>query len=491
MRTARAGVTAAAIAAVFIALEISLTGAWSVMTRPLWLDEIHTLVVAGRGDFGESIRALRAGAEVNAPTLFLLYRLLGALTGGLSEVSMRLLAAVSVVTAVAMVFLLLRDEFDGVAAAAGALALWAQPLVVSVAFNARFYGPWLAGAAALLIVVRRVINGPPSRAAAIALAMLSAFVCTIHYFGILSWGAGVGAAIGLTRRDAPNVVRRLIPAIAGPLALAACVPLFLGQRAALSNATWVPKASVADHLFLLVATLAQLCVVVALAAWAASRLVGNVAPPDSRPRTSSRFGLGAWLLLSQATVAFAVVIVSLVVQPATQPRYWIPASLAVPPIVALAVSRSLRPLQFVTVLAIVSVSVGLVSGEGADARAFAAQVSVDSTYAVRAATESSTIVVRRRHTLYPMLRAVPQVGPNAMLFGGRSIGPDSNLVAIDLRVASVHERFYGFPRIATESELKKLTSFYFVELDSARSPSTQEFPGRSISRIAPRLFWLR
>jgi hypothetical protein len=488
MRSARAFLVAAAAAAAFIAIEISLTGAWSVITRPLWLDEIHTLLLAGRGDLSQSLQALRAGAETNAPALFLLYRFVGEVTGGLSEIPMRLVAAASVIAALSLVYLLLRDELGTVPAASGALALWAQPVIVSVAFGARFYGPWLAGAAGLLLVLRRAVKGPWSWGAALVLAALSAFVCTIHYFGVLSWAAGVAAALVLARADLPNVARRLLPALAGPLALAACIPLYLGQRAALPGPTWVPKASLADHLFLLVATLIPLSLVVALGAWVASRLVRRAGPPGEKVLPATSLGVGSFLLLSQVAVALGVVMISLLVQPATQPRYWVPASLAVAPVVALAVSRSVRPLQLATLVAIVVASATFVSGEGAEARAFAQEVRVDSTYAERAASEGTPIVARRRHTLYPMLRAAPRVTPNAILFGGPSLGQDSTLVMMDLRIARVHHRFYGFPRIAGASELEVLPSFYFIELDSARSPSAREFPGRAIDRVAPRLF---
>jgi hypothetical protein len=362
---------------------------------------------------------------------------------------------------------------------------------VNVAFNARFYGPWLAAVAGLLYVLRRAVSGPWTWRGAIALGVVSALVSTIHYFGILSWVMAVATAAALGRRSMLTITRRLLPALAGPIALGACFPIYFGQRAALTNATWVPAASLADHAFLLVTSFAALGLLVALAAWGASRVLRRVAPANAAPRAVASFGVGSWLLLSQMGVAFAVILVSLLVQPATQPRYWIPASLAVAPLTALAVSRSLRPLQFAALVATVVASFTFVAGEGADARAFAGQVSVDSSYAVRVVSEKSTLVARRRHTLYPLLRAYPPAASSAILFAGPSIGRDSNLVAMDVRIARVHERFYGFPHIASAAELEKRGSFYFLAVDSARSPSPHEFPGRTIERIAPRLFVIR
>jgi hypothetical protein len=483
------GVLALAVSAALIAGEIWFTRSSPAITRPLWLDEIHTLLVADRGTLAESIRALAAGADTNPITVFLLYRLVGGLTGGLSEVSMRFIAIASVLLALPLVYLLLRDELGRFAAACAAVALWSQPVVVNAAFGARFYGPWLASAAGLLFVLRRAVQGPWTVRSAVALAALSAIVCTVHYFGVLSWAAGVAAALALGRANRRVVVRRLLPALAGPAALAACLPFYFGQRAALSVSTWVPQASLADHLFLLVVALVPLSFAVPLVSWGVSRFLRRRSALDGGPEAT--LGAGGWLLLSQVAVPIALVVVSLLVQPATQLRYWIPGSLAVATAVAFAVSRSVRSLQWLTLAAAFVASASAVRDEGAAAREFAETVSEDSAYAERAAAEQSFVVARRRHTLYPMLRAAPRAAQHALLFGGPSTGRDSMLVLNDLDLARVHARFYGFPRISSRAELRALPSFYFVELDSKRSPSPNEFPGRTISRVAPRLFLIR
>jgi uncharacterized membrane protein len=217
------------------------------------------------------MRSLAAGSDFNPPTLYLLYRVVGALSGGLSEVTMRLVATVSVLAALPLVFWLLRDTFQRDAAALGAMAVWAQQVVVGVAFDARFYGPWLLGATALLVAVRRAMSRSATWRSALCLALSSMFVCTIHYFGVLSWLAALGVGVVQARRPRMAVRRVLVPAAAGPLALLACVPIYLGQRGALTIPTWIPRASVTDHLFLLAVAFLPPATVIALLGWGASR----------------------------------------------------------------------------------------------------------------------------------------------------------------------------------------------------------------------------
>jgi len=42
----------------FIVLEIAAMGAWAMVAKPFWLDEVSTWLVAGTGSLPESIQAL-------------------------------------------------------------------------------------------------------------------------------------------------------------------------------------------------------------------------------------------------------------------------------------------------------------------------------------------------------------------------------------------------------------------------------------------------
>jgi hypothetical protein len=486
---------AAAVIIAFVLMELLGTGAGIAITRPLWLDEIHTLLLAGYGDLSSSMRSLAAGSDFNPPTLFLIYRFVGAVSGGLSEVSMRVVALASVVATLALVYRLLRDDFARLPSALGTLAVWAQPIVTAVAFDARFYGPWLFGIATLLVALRRAIDRPVTAASSVFLALASAFVCTIHYFGIVSWALAVAMAIARARRPRRGLSAVLSPALVGPASLLACVPLYLGQRAALSVPTWIPAASVGDHLLLLGIILLPLATLVALTAWGATRLLSPLAGNRMHAVVGQPLGASGMLLLAQAAVPIALAIFSLVVQPATQPRYWIAGSLAAAPAVAYAVSRTASLLRSAVAVGLAALSVSAVRDEVASARTRERTVREDVAAARRAVSEGTILVARRRHTLYPLLRAMPGLKTHAMLLdsstGTRSSSPDDKLLVVDRDVARVHARFYGFPRLASPAQLSSLTTFYFLELDTARTPDAGEVPGHVVERVGPRVFRFR
>jgi hypothetical protein len=476
------------VASVVIVAEVWLCGAAAVFTRPLWLDEIHTVLVAGRQDTLTSMQSLRAGADFNPPTLYLLFRGIAALTGGLSPTMMRIVAVASVVATLPIVYALLRDQFSPLPSAIGAFAVWAQSVVVTEAFDARFYGPWLFGAAILSLAVRNALNDERRWINGVFLVIASVFVCTIHYFGILSWSGAVFAAIWFAEGERHRRVIRLLPALAGPLALAMCAPFYLGQRAALTTATWIPDLSLVSAILLLVTALVAPPVAVTVIGWVASRLMQRTPPPASTPAPTRRFALGSALLLGQALVPVALAIFSLTVQPAMQPRYSIAAALWAAPIVALAFAQSTLLFRVIGAAAIVVSSVRLVSDEGARARARARDVQQDIDQVSRIATADTTVVVRWRHSLYPILIDRPALASRLALFDATSLAPNDKFAAVERDVARVHLRHYGVPRIVTPADADSIPAFYFLEIGFTRGPTATEFPGRRIQRVSQRLF---
>ena len=495
-RSARLGpqglevVVAALAAAAFVAADIWLCDAAIVFTRPLWLDEIHTVLVAGRQDTLTSLRSLAAGADFNPPTLFLLFRAVGHLTGGLSEPVLRSVTAVSVVVTLPAVYWILRGQFARGPSAAGALSTWAQSVVVTEAFDARFYALWLFGAAALSLAVRAAIQGRPGWLNRIALGVASVFVCTIHYFGILSWLAVMLVATVWREPAERRRVTALLPALAGPIALTFCLPFYMGQRAALSMATWIPDVTIPGVLFLVGLALVTPPLVISLVSWTASRFLQRPSPDRGLRTAQRRFTLGPALLLGQALVPIALGFFSLVVQPTTQPRYSIAAALFAAPIVALAFARSTWLLRMATVLAIVATSASLVADEARSARQRARIVHQDLSQVSPVVARDSLVVVRRRHSLYPILLAQPEFARNVVLLDGASLAPNDRFVIVERDVARAHRRLYGIPGIVTPTDLRSTSAFYLLEADSTRRPTADEFPHRRIDKVGQRLFRL-
>jgi len=475
--------------ACFLAAEIWLCGGGMLFTQPLWLDEIHTLLVAGRQDALTSMRGLAAGADFNPPMLYLLYRGVAQLTGGLSESVLRTVGVASVVGAICVVYWVLREQFDRWASCVGALAVWAQSIVVAEAFDARFYGPWLFGAAVLSLAVQKRV-GHPTWINAAGLASASVFLCTIHYFGVVSCVAALLVAAWFGRAALLRTVVRLAPALVGPVALALCAPFYVGQRAALSTATWIPDLGAGSALFLVGLALITPPVVVAAIGWCASRFLRRGSQTAAVRASEQGLALGPTLLVGQALVPVALAVFSLVVQPAMQPRYSIAAALVAAPIVALAYTRSLPLFRAVTIVSIVVSSGALVADARETARSRAAIVHEDTEQVTRIAALDSTVVVRRRHSLYPLVIERPALASHLVLLDGTSLSPNDRFEAVERDVARVHQRQFGFPRIVSRADLDSASTFYFLEQDSARTPTPAEFPDRRIERVGPRLFRL-
>ena len=477
-----------AAASAFVFAELASLRAWHLISRPFWLDEVHTYLLAGTQSPLESIRSLAAGADFNPPTVFLLYRAAGFLAGGVSETTTRVVALACVVGALTTVYLLLRDQFLPRHSVVGAAAVWAQQVVMHAAFEARFYGPWLFASGCLLLAVLRAVRGLQTRASGVWLALASIIVCTVHYFGVLSWAIAISCAVVSIRDSRPAMIRRLLPALAGPAALGACVPLYVGQRAALSVPTWIPHVSVGDATFLLAVFLLPLPTLIAAACWG----VGQAMSRRSRTRIESRSGrtftLGPWLLLTQAAVPLVLVLFSLLVQPATQPRYWIDGALATAPVVALLISSGDALVAGVGSVAILITSVNTLRGERDQAEGHTRRVREDVRIVSSLSSAGDLVVARRRDTLYPVLYKRPDLRANVAILDATSFDTTNAFAAVERDVTRVHQRLYGFPRLVTPADLAGIRSFYIVELGSRDAPTAKQFPRRSISRVADRVF---
>jgi hypothetical protein len=474
--------------AALVALELLLLRATPALTRPLWLDEIHTFLLAGTQSTVDSLLSLGAGADYNPPTLYLLYRVVGVLTGGLTEVSMRLVALASVLVALTVTYVLLRTEYSRSSSALAIVATWAHPVVVNVAFDARFYGPWLFGAALLVFESYRRLAAPAASSAwsGVRLALVSVFVCTIHYFGVLSWAAVMIVAV--VRCGMRRSARVMLPSLAGPVALACCLPIYRGQRAVLTVPTWIPDPSASDVLFLLVVVLLPVATIIVLAAWSLNVLILRVTKRTTMavaPR-----GLASALLMGQVIVPLTLAVFSLVVQPATQPRYWIVAALATAPVLARAFA-SAGALTPIAAVAVVVCSVSAVKSEGDAARLRAQVVAEDIDQIARLTEPGSLIVTRRRHTLYPLLRARPDLAPRLAYLDATPAYPNDRFSIVERDAARAHARVYGFPRIESTVDLARRDAFYFIELDPTQSPTSREFPDDSVARVGHRLFRLQ
>ena len=480
-----------------------------MVTKPFWLDEVSTYLIAGTQSVMQSMRNLAAGADSNPPAAHLLYRAAGIIAGGLSPFVAHVVAAICLLGALTVAYLLLRMQFSPWPAALGTMAVWAQQVVMHAGFDARFYGPLLFASGCLMLALVRAVSREPTVASGIGLALVSVVLCTLHYFGILTWAIAIVTVVLFAPSGFWPNVRRIIPSVAGPIALLACTPFYIGQRSALTIPTWIPDPTLTEAIRLLAVFLLTLPVAIALVCWALievrawlARRRGDerAAPPFlGLLRSSSKgfkipFALGPLLLLAQVAVPFALMAFSLTLQPSTEPRYWIAGALAPAPVVALIVSRGDMLIRSIATLGMIAASVKTMRGEVGRADAFVQRVREDVQIATELTRTGTLVVTRLRDTLYPMIVVQPELRSHTAALDSTPFDSTNRFFIIERDLGHINTRLYGLPPVMTPAELSRVASFYFIEPkggdEQTGAPTNQEFPQHVISRVGDRTFHL-
>lgn len=302
-----------------IAAQLSRTESWWLFERYFWLDEIYTHTLVADPSLSHALHALAGGVETHPPALYLLLRGYTRLVGSTGEIALRSFALLSVLAGLVGIYACLRRCFAWWGCLAVVLGAWAHPLLLDQAFNARFYGPWLAAAVwcAFFLVRVRVPGRPGSQ---LALAGCAAIVCTLHYFGILSLLLIVGGELLARRHAGVPLLRGMVPVAAGPLALALCLPLLRSQHGALAETVWMAPIDLQGVLGLVRQFVEGYPFGwLALAAWLSVLLSPSNGRPGWGP-LAVLAGVAALIGLPAIMVAF-----SYAVQPVYDPRYSFPA----------------------------------------------------------------------------------------------------------------------------------------------------------------------
>lgn len=442
------------------------TGSLELFSHPLWLDEFHSVWVATLPTVGESLGALSLGADFNPPLLHLLLKPL-TLGGSISPTELRVFSFLSVSLALVLVYGLLRHDLGRIPSIAGMLAVWSHPIVIQHAFEGRYYGPMLLFTALLAYSVRN--HSGPSLLGQALLAIASIALCTIHYFGVFAWILVIGSSAWLQRRG--RFFRNLWPSLAGPVALIACAPIYLGQKGALTASTWVPNPSFPQVWGLFDFFLGWLPVTAVLFLGAA-RLIAR--SNNTERGSGTRRGIAASLtLISLAAYPIFLVLFSILIQPSIVMRYAIVTTLAFAPVVAIVLEREGRWVQIPIIVLFVLVGVRELRAEANRAVGFRVDVQAQAEAVLESVPASAELVVPRRHDLYPLVAQLGSTGPRLVMpflqrgtlqrvYADPSEERWVRMALVEQDVALVHKSVFGVPNVEDEGSLSQRDTLFLA-----------------------------
>src|SRR5687767_6878006 len=166
---------------------------WVLFTRPFWLDEWHTILVARRDSIGQIFSDLYHGSDFGPPFTHLVAWAYGKIFG-LTPVSLRILSLAFVLTGLVLLFFALRRRFDAMPSLAGVLAVASHQLMISQSLEWRFYAPWVMFACALAWAFTIDDDKAVSRRRDVAIALSAMGMVTSHWFGVITLGLMTAAA---------------------------------------------------------------------------------------------------------------------------------------------------------------------------------------------------------------------------------------------------------------------------------------------------------
>ena|GEM_PF-3965640 len=472
------------IGALFVAViaPVLLAGP-GLLERAFWLDEVLTYWIASDPSLDHSMKALAGGVDTNPPALHLTLRVVGEAFGHTPAVY-RLAMMISFGAALAGVFWFARRHVDRLSAAIAACLLIAPANVLWFSFDARFYAPMLA----CCVWIANLIVSLRERASIwriVVLALLSAYLCTLHYFGLVALFVMVVGEM-LTRFGSMRErLMRCTPTIVGPLALLACFPILLSQRTAMDSAGGTHLSR--DTLNALAAAFAELwppmifipIVALMLLALRKSRTRFSEILRDASP-------LSGLLLYPLVIVAF-----DLLIQPAILARYLAPIVLATCAIVPLALATLSPRLRLCAVSALALIpTIGLIN----------VRKSVDNPSALSAPgivrnaalDRTGPLIADWRGIGVPIWIARPELRDHLFLLDDPQLAgfykDDAHLSAaipFERHMIDINRDFYSVPPMISRDELVRFDRFTLVTHLSTLEEVGQRFSEWEVRKVGP------
>lgn len=499
------GLVALALAAI-TALTLFLADGAVLFTRPLWLDEWLTVILARRPTPAHVIGDLAAGADGGSGLFHLAAWTLRAIAGELTPALMRTTSLTMVLVALCFTFATLRSRFSFAASLAGAVAVGANSAVVTHSYDARFYAPWLMLAAAHAWTLART-QEQATHGRRVAQGVAAALLALIHFYGVVSLTLMVGGAVASHGRRWRDGLRFAAPSLAGFVATAALVPLALSMRRAFSVKTWVPEFTIAQLWEL--ALVYWLTGVTVLALIALGFTV--VDPRRTRAASIGRIrdaladaGVASLAALALMPLAFAAA--SLLGQPTMISRYSVAASLAWAPLVALVLACWGPWVTRAAIAALVWFWFSAYTREVWAQLVRAEEVAGIRLALARGVSERLPLATPSMHVLYPMLSEPATLTALAYLTPADSImrarfpadSPDEwrgRIMLSERDLARVHAARFGFPLIVTRDDLGRFPRFLLLAPARPLNPGFRNmeqfvvatFPEYTLTMLSPEL----
>lgn len=485
---------ATGVIALLLAFPLFVPRLRILFVKPLWLDELHTWLLARELPGPQLADHLARGADFNPPLLYVVDSAMLRLLPWLPvQVVLRLTSVLALGLSLVLLYRLTRRRLDVLPAAIGTAAVLANSVLLGQVHEARFYAPWFALAVGVAFAMEGVVEHPRSWARWLVLALLSAATCLIHYFGIISL-ACLGLGLLVHERSLARIWRAAAAMALGSLALVAWWPVYAAQRHVLHVATWVPHPTLRSStvfILLFVAWVPYAIVFAAAAAmaWRQPARRAEIVRPSS----------GQAALIGLVAMPFVLVVFSWVVQPTLLGRYALPAIAGMATLVAMASALLPRRLQQLALAGMLVSYVGLLGWKTRVAERFRAGAYAGLAAVNGVAADPIPVLSQERATMYTAALSAASRNPNLRYLVApldtiraqlreRNNEDLVNITIVEQDGAVAHRDVFGFPAIVTLDEMRRMPAFYFLLYEESGVPIMPAlFDGFSACRVGGRL----
>ncbi len=464
----------------------ALSNGTQLMTRKLWMDEIHSWLIVTDSSTSHAMMALADGADFNPPSWFLVTRAISSVAGPQSEKFLRILSALWMLSAIAGLYLILARLFDWKVSFAAVVLTASHPLIVHQSTEIRFYGFWCSCVVWLCCVLQW---NPESRAKRrlqwLLIAGLSLLTATSHWFGILSLGLMALPLIIRQHADERGYARALVMLASGITGVCACLPFLYGQKAAISRPTWISPATVSDSLQFLNYMFPAWQILLCLAAAVAGVMLARKKMAEKIFRSLPEKSTELLPCASLALMPLVIVFVAWGLQPSLVARYAIVGVFGLAPVFAALLHQTYRKIQdtmMVLSLAGFSYAVFGCGQQWNDEQRYQASLLQQ----LRNCPADATIIFEDRIVWMPLKHHYPELATDYRLanFNDSDLAQDSALRIVQRDAGRRIEKWYPEYRMQTQETLKERSEFYVVPYADQKQPGLKYPASFSVSKIA-------